>query len=138
MESSSKSKDLLDEEFERKEYLSNKKVKEARTMFAFRSHMYPCKTNYMNEPKFKQELWKCDSCQSGIDTQSHVMICPSYSSLREGKDIFNNRDVAEYLLKVFLIRDKLGFRKWKKWLHLILSVFDYSTMLWHRVYIELH
>ena len=83
MEGSSKMKDTLDEKFERKEYLSNKKVTEARTMFAFRSHMYPCKTNYMNEPKFKYELWQCDSCQSAIDSQSHVMICPSYSPLRE-------------------------------------------------------
>ena len=111
MQSSSKMKDTLGEDFERKEYLSNKNVKEARTMFAFRSHMYPCKTNYMNEPKLNLDLWVCDSCQSAIDSQSHVMICPSYSSLREGKDIFNNRDVAEYLLKVILIRDKLGFRK---------------------------
>ena len=111
MEGASKVENLLGETFERKEYFGSKVVKQVRSMFSFRSHMYPCKLNFSHEPKFQQDLWVCDSCQSAIDTQSHVMICPAYSTLRQGKDIFNNKDVAEYLVKVEAIRQKLGFRK---------------------------
>ena len=111
MEGSSKVKDLVGETFERKEYFESKVVKQVRSMFSFRSHMYPCKLNFAHDPKFEHELWVCDSCQSEIDSQSHVMICPAYKQLRQGKDIFNNKDVAKYLVKVELIREKLGFRK---------------------------
>ena len=73
--------------------------------------MFPCKMNYVSEPKFKTDLWKCDSCQSEIDSQSHVMVCEAYKSLREGKNINDNKDLTEYLMKVSLIREKLGFLK---------------------------
>ena len=56
-------------------------------------------------------LWKCDSCQSEIDSQSHVMVCEAYKTLREGKNINDNKDITEYLMKVALIREKLGFLK---------------------------
>ena len=53
----------------------------------------------------------CDSCQSQIDTQSHVPFCPAYQQLRAGKDMFNTNDLTTYLVKVIQIREKLGFMK---------------------------
>ena len=108
---SSKVKETLTEPFEQKEYLHTKIVQQARVMFSSQSHMFPCKMNFIGEPKFKIDLWRCDSCQTNIDSQSHVMVCEAYKSLREGKDINNNNDIAEYLTKVVLIREKMGFLK---------------------------
>ena len=51
------------------------------------------------------------SCRRSIDTQSHVMICPAYRKLREGKDAGNDKDLVEYLVEVMKIRERMGFRK---------------------------
>ena len=111
MKGSSKMKSKIEEGWQRREYLENKKIHEARAMFRFRSKMADCKMNYPNEPRFKKDLWMCDSCRSAIDSQSHVMICPAYKELREGKDINDDGDVANYLAAVLQIRTKLGLRK---------------------------
>ena len=41
----------------------------------------------------------------------HVLICPAYAELREGKDIKNDRDLINYMQKVMIIRDKLKITK---------------------------
>ena len=56
-------------------------------------------------------IWKCDSCQSSIETQDHVLWCLSYSTIREDKDISNDNDLANYLKQVLIIRDKLNLTK---------------------------
>ena len=94
----SKLQDKVEEKFERKEYLKNKVGIEARTMFKFRSQMFCSKMNYRNNPKFKADLWLCDSCQSQIDTQSHVLFCPAYQILRADKDLDNDKHLVQYLV----------------------------------------
>ena len=111
MKNMSKLKDKTGESFERKQYLENKVILEARTMFRFRTGMYQCKMNFRNVQAFKEDMWRCDSCQSQIDTQSHVLFCPAYQQLRAGKDIQNDEDLTKYLVKVLKIREKLGFMK---------------------------
>lgn len=111
MERMSKLKDLTHENFERKQYLENKVIIEARTMFRFKTRMYKCKMNFKHVQKFKEDMWMCDSCQSQVDTQSHVLFCPAYQQLRAGKDMFNSNDLTTYLVKVIQIREKLGFMK---------------------------
>ena len=56
-------------------------------------------------------FWRCDSCQTNIDTMNHVLWCPSYSELRSGKDLHDDQDVANYLHDVMLIRSKLDIQK---------------------------
>ena len=73
--------------------------------------MFNVKFNYKSDPRHSNKLWKCNSCQSGIESQDHVLWCPSYSSLREGKNIDNDEDLAEYLKNVLIIRDKLNLIK---------------------------
>ena len=111
MKDMSKLIDKIEENYERKKYLENKVIVEARTMFRFRTGMYKCKMNFRNVKSFKEDNWKCDSCQSQVDTQSHVLFCPAYQQLRAGKDIHNDEDLTKNLVKVLQIREKLGFMK---------------------------
>ena len=111
MENLSKVKDKIMESFHQKEYFKSTKINEGRIMFRSRCKMLNCKMNFPSDPKFKKELWLCDSCKRAIDTQSHVMICPAYSKLREGKDVNSDDDVITYLVEVMKIRERMGFRK---------------------------
>ena len=69
----SKVKHLVGEEFEKKGYLENRNIAQARVKFSERVNMFYCKMNYRNDPVFKEQCWTCDSCQSAIDYMSHVM-----------------------------------------------------------------
>ena len=105
IENYSKLDDLQgDKHWEIKDYLKTLTMSEARVNFSLRAKMFPCKLNYSSDPKNSSELWKCDSCTSSIDSQSHILWCPAYSKLREGKTLDNNRDVIRYFQKVLQIR----------------------------------
>ena len=86
-------------------------MEDSRVKFKWRTQMIDCKFNYKSDPVNSAELRRCDSCQTSIDTQDHILWCPSYSELREGKDIKNDRDLIEYMKKVLKIRDKLEITK---------------------------
>ena len=61
--------------------------------------------------KYEKELWKCDSCASAIESQSHVMYCPAYAKLRSGKDLKSDKDLLTYIQQVMDIRTKLKLKK---------------------------
>ena len=107
----SKVKHLVGEEFEKKGYLSNTNIVQARVQFSERMNMFYCKMNYQNDPVFKEQCWTCDSCQSAIDDMAHVMVCPAYQPLRQEKDMNSESDILEYLVAVSKIRAKLGLRR---------------------------
>ena len=100
-----------DEQFCIKEYLKNMNLEDARVKFKLRTQMLNVKFNYKHMPYNEKSLWKCDSCQTAIDTQSHIIWCPSYSKLRAGKDIKNDSDLIEYVKNVMKIREKLNITK---------------------------
>ena len=102
---------LCEEQFQAKEYLKTMKIENARTKFKLRTHMLNVKFNYKHMAQNEKSLWQCDSCQTAIDTQSHIMWCPSYSELKEGKNINNDNDLIEYIKSVMKIRDKLNITK---------------------------
>ena len=102
---------IKNEKFNRKNYINDMTMKEAQTFFKYRTHMTNVKFNYKNDNKNREELWRCDSCKSAIDTQSHILWCPSYKELRAGKDIKNDKDLVNYILKVMDIREKLNIVK---------------------------
>ena len=81
----------------------------ARLKFNLRSKMLDIKFNY--SAKYEKELWLCDSCCSSIETQSHLLFCPAYSTLREGKDLSNDDHLIAYIQSVMQIRTKLKLRK---------------------------
>ena len=41
-----------------------------------------------------------------IETNSHVLWCPAYQNLREGKSLESDKDLAQYLMNVLKIREK--------------------------------
>ena len=61
--------------------------------------------------KYEKELWKCDSGISAIESQSHLLFCPAYAHLREGKSLSDDQDLIEYIQNVLRIRTKLNLRK---------------------------
>ena len=58
-----------------------------------------------------ENMWVCSSCQSAIETQDHVLFCPAYAQLREGKSLDSDKDLSDYLMKVLVIREKLNISK---------------------------
>jgi hypothetical protein len=80
-ENYSKLECMKTEVYEEKQYLNEMNMWNARMNFSLRTRMFPCKMNYMNNPKYKAELWSCDSCETHIDSQSHILYCPAYKQL---------------------------------------------------------
>ena len=112
MEKYAKLDELKEEtECEIKPYLKNLTMKDARMQYRLRVNMFDCKMNYSSDIKNSATLWKCDSCMTNIDTQSHVLWCPAYAKLREGLSLDNDQDILKYYHEVMKIRDKLKLRK---------------------------
>ena len=63
---------LNGETFHTKDYLNDMTVEEARVNFKLRTQMLDVKFNYSHDPHFKKELWRCDSFERSIETQSHI------------------------------------------------------------------
>ena len=102
---------MVTETYEKKQYIDELSLERARELFKYRSEMFNVKFNYKNENKYKEDLWRCSSCQKCIETQTHVLFCEAYSPLREEKSLDSDSDLAEYLQKVLIIRDKLKVKK---------------------------
>ena len=106
-----KTLDIKDEKFETKDYLKSRNLNNIRTRFRYRMKMLKVKFNYKNIPAYSQTNWSCDSCEKAIDTQSHILWCPAYKELREGKNINDDDDLIDYIEKVMTIREKLNLRR---------------------------
>ena len=99
------------EEYGRKDYLSNLRLDEVRTLFRTRTMMIDVKDNLRNRKDYSEDLWVCDSCETAIESQSHVLWCPAYRELRENKDLSPNKDFAEYMGNFMRIRNELKLRR---------------------------
>ena len=87
-----------------KDYVKSMKLRDARTLFRIRSGMINVKMNMKNNLKYSMDLWRCDDCRS-MDSQSHIIWCPAYAELREGKDISCDRDLVTYYQQVLKLRE---------------------------------
>ena len=96
----------------KKKYLTEMTMYDCRIHFLLRSRMFSCKMNFLNDPKFKADMWRCDSCEKCIDSQSHILYCPAYIQLREGKSLSSDQDIVDYFKEVLRIRTKLNIDKW--------------------------
>ena len=97
---------LKDESFGLKPYLTELNVEEARTTFRYRTKNTDLKFNLRNKPEYASTNWQCNSCERAIETNSHVLWCPAYQNLREGKSLESDKDLAQYLMNVLKIREK--------------------------------
>ena len=112
LEGSMKGKEFANEEYGTKEYFKTLSLHDARTIFKKRSKITQhIKMNFPSDEHYRKKLWKCDSCQSAIDTQSYVLWCRAYVKLRENKDLNNDQDIAQYLQEVLEIRSNLNINK---------------------------
>ena len=97
--------ETLREDYEVKPYLYSMNVEQARTKYRQRYYMLKyCKVNYLNDPVFKKELYKCRFCPA-ISSQSHLMVCPRYDDLRRFRDLDDEDDVIDYLVEVMRLNN---------------------------------
>ena len=78
---------MKDETFEKRTYLEDMTMADAQTYFKYGTNMTDVKFNFKNDKKFTNELWKCDSCMTAIESQSQILWCPAYQDLRSGKSL---------------------------------------------------
>ena len=101
-----KKSELSKEEFGRKEYIKCLTLQQSRTMFKHRCAMTQhVKMNQMSNPAYAADLWKCEECGQQ-DTNTHVLLCVGYESLRDGKNLASNAELCDYLHKIFLKRNE--------------------------------
>ena len=67
--------------------------------------MLDVKMNKKSDKSNADNLWRCDFCRS-LDSQSHIMWCPAFVSLREGKNLHDNDDLILYVQQVMKIRSQ--------------------------------
>ena len=77
----------------------------ARTKFALRTKMTKTvKLNFKNDPANKIKLCHCNDC-SRIDSQEHILWCPTYSHLKVGKNLDENQHLTRYFQQVLVSRE---------------------------------
>ena len=69
-------------------------------------HHIACIMNQSSEPVNKATLWKCEAC-GYVDTQSHLIYCPAFKDIREGKNLESDNDLVDYFSKVIKIREEI-------------------------------
>ena len=95
------------ETFSTQEYLKSLNVNDARLKFRIRSKMVKTVAlNFSSDKKFSSKLWQCTHCDR-IDSQSHILACISYKQLREGKNLYSDKDLIQYFREVIALREKL-------------------------------
>ena len=92
--------EILNNNFERKPHMFNLSSDDAMIRFKILSYMSPkVKMNFQSDRKFTSELWECQGCGKR-DTQSHLMYCKEYETLRHGKDLSNDKDLVGYFKSI--------------------------------------
>ena len=108
IEGYSKLEDMkYEDKCEMRDYIQSMTMQQARTKFRIRARLINCAMNQPSDPKHIANLWKCSAC-ANVDTMSHILWCPAYKSLREGKSLENDLDIVQYYQKVMTIREKLN------------------------------
>ena len=101
--------DIENETCESKAYLKELDLSHARIKFKLRIRMLEVKNNFKKE--HTHEGLECQGCQTSIDTQDHVLVCPFFSDLRQDLDLKNDKYLVHYYKKGMAFRDKMKKRK---------------------------
>ena len=83
------------EHFEEPQYLKEMSMMDAQTLFRIRSQTTTVQMNQRSDIRNARNLWKCLEC-GNIVSQSHIVWCPFFSELREGKSPNDNQDLVKY------------------------------------------
>ena len=106
-----KMKAMRDEVEKGNGYFYKESLSSARIIFRFRAELIEAKMNFKSKQEYRREGYLCDSCETEIDENTHVLFCPAFKELREGKDVNNDRELAEYLKEVLSIRMQLRLNR---------------------------
>ena len=91
--------------FEEQSYLKEMSMADAQINFRIRSRMIDTKMNQQSDKTNAKGLWKCNEC-GNVDSQSHIVWCPFFAELREGKSLQNDVDLVHYFREVLKIREE--------------------------------
>ena len=96
------SEEMASEEFERKSYMKDLRMNQARMKFRINTKMFNyVKLNFKNDPQ------ECESPEcSYLDSQEHVLWCEEYTDLRTNKDLSRDTDLTTYYQQVMKMREK--------------------------------
>lgn len=103
----SKLEELKNDSYGLKEYFKILNLEQARTKFRLRTKMFDTKFNFKNTKSYQHDNWLCDSCETAIESQSHILWCPAYAELREGKSLESDSDLTTYFSQVLKVRNEL-------------------------------
>ena len=96
---------MSEDKFSIKPYLSELSMQDARMYFQSQCKMISkVKMNFKNNPSYLKEQWKCPGC-SKIDSQEHLLWCPSYAHLRVDKNLEKNSDLVNYYRQIINLRE---------------------------------
>ena len=96
--------DLRDEEYETKEFFSSMSLSQSRTLYAIKTNTIQAKMNEMSNPKFCEEMYRCNDCTELCSTE-HIKYCSRYAYLRNGVDWSDNIQTVNYFSKILKLRE---------------------------------
>ena len=97
--------DLSKHSFRMSDYFTNLDIHLARLQFKLNSLMTPkVASNFHRNPRYKANNYMCVGCSLGeggdketnLDSEQHILICKSYSRLRENLDLNKQTDLLKY------------------------------------------
>ena len=100
MEGKKKTKDLVTEDCKTQKYFKEKSLVTSREIFRIRTNMNEIRGNFKHDFRYKKSGVMCVACGGEEEVNSHVMVCPEYEDLRQGRDLANNNDLVYYFRKV--------------------------------------
>ena len=99
-----KNRNIVNEHYGMKPYMETLSVYEARTIFKHKTSItHFVKLNFKGVKKYKAEGWKCDEC-SQHDSEEHLLWCQGYTHFCENMNLENEKELSQYLHKIFLKR----------------------------------
>ena len=57
-------------------YFYSENLQNARNTFRFRVELFEAKNNFKQKAEYRKENYLCDSCESAVDLNTHVLFCP--------------------------------------------------------------
>ena len=100
---------IMKECYGKKDYFSNKKIKDVREMFQTRTGMLPFAGNYSNDKRFSRTSWQC-RCNTAKEDEKHILDgCPLYQDILEKYENLLDRDeeLKEFFQDILKRRDEI-------------------------------
>ena len=77
-------------------------------MFKLRSLMLEVKNNFKGGSTANNLM--CDSCESSLETQDHILFCPAYSDIRMDMDLGCDMYLVNYVRQVLVRQEDINKR----------------------------